>query len=90
MLRVLFSCLVSLGFTAAEAKAPPKFLVPSQILKLLDRHCFSCHDEETQKGEVRLDHLGELTLDVRLSLLNKVQEQLFFGEMPPRIFQQKK
>jgi len=58
--------------------------VPPQVDQLLDTYCFSCHDEETQKGEIRLDQLADLTLDARLDLLNKVQEQVFFEEMPPK------
>ncbi|MEM7395454.1 MAG: c-type cytochrome domain-containing protein, partial [Verrucomicrobiota bacterium] len=37
---------------------------------LLDRYCLACHDEDTQKGDIRLDHLSELPLDGRLDLLN--------------------
>ena len=57
--------------------------VPPQVDQLLDSYCFSCHDAETEKGDIRLDQLGEIPIDVRLELLNKVQEQVFFEEMPP-------
>lgn len=88
MKRSLFYYVTFLAFTSVwqgrAAEKEPHFALPPQIDELLDSYCFSCHDEETQKGDIRLDHLNELTLDVRLNLLNKVQEQLFFGEMPPR------
>jgi hypothetical protein len=86
--RTFFLCasllaLASLGAGTAAEKAP-QFAVPPPVDDLLDLYCYSCHDEETQKGDIRLDQLNELTLDVRLDLLNRAQEQLFFGEMPPR------
>ncbi|MFT5412169.1 MAG: hypothetical protein ACI8XO_002490 [Verrucomicrobiales bacterium] len=58
--------------------------VPPQVDQLLENYCYTCHDGETQKGDIKLDQLGELSLDARLNLLNKIQEQLFFGEMPPK------
>ena len=47
-------------------------------------YCFDCHDDETKKGEVRLDNLKTLALKDRLDLLNRVQEQIFIKEMPPK------
>jgi len=51
---------------------------------ILEDYCFSCHEDGTEKGDIRLDNLGELTLDARLDLLNRVQEQVVFTEMPPK------
>lgn len=56
---------------------------PSDVLTVLESRCFSCHDEDSAKGDVRLDHLDTLALDKRLDLFNRAQEQVFFGEMPP-------
>lgn len=50
--------------------------------ELFEHYCFDCHDEGTQKGNIQLDKV--LPLEERLDLLNKVQEQLYFGEMPPK------
>lgn len=66
------------------------FTIPPKIDQLLEQHCFSCHDEDTQKGEVQLNHLRSLSLERRLDLLNKVQEQVFFKEMPPAKKKKKK
>lgn len=58
---------------------------PSEKSKdLLDQYCFSCHDEDTQKGDIRLDNLADLELGKRLDLLNRMQEQLYFQHMPPK------
>ena len=58
---------------------------PSDILK---RYCLDCHDADVQKGKIRLDNIGRLSQEERLSLFNKMQEQLFFREMPPQKKQQ--
>ena len=50
---------------------------------VLKSYCFTCHDEDSEKGDVRLDNFGTLGLVERLDLLNRAQEQVFFGEMPP-------
>jgi hypothetical protein len=51
---------------------------------LLENYCYSCHDEWEQKGNLQLDVLDTLPLESRLGVLNKVQEQLYFGQMPPK------
>ncbi|MFT5468302.1 MAG: hypothetical protein ACI8UO_003411 [Verrucomicrobiales bacterium] len=51
--------------------------------EVLDRYCYSCHDDTTQKGDVRLDDIFSLELPDRLQFLNQMQEQIYFGEMPP-------
>ncbi len=58
--------------------------VPPKVTDLLGNYCYDCHDADTQKGDLRLDQIASLTLDARLNLLNKVQEQVFFKEMPPK------
>lgn len=59
------------------------FTVPEQVQIVLQQTCIGCHNGETQEGQIRLDTLAELELDERLDLLNKAQDQLFFGLMPP-------
>ena len=58
-------------------------LTDSEIHKTLSKYCFDCHDDTTQDGDIRLDNLSSLDLKDRLSLLNRVQEQLFIKAMPP-------
>jgi len=69
--------------TWSAAAADRAFRVQPVMGKLLDQYCFSCHDD-TAKGDVRLDNLESLALDARLDLLNRMQEQIFIGEMPPK------
>jgi len=75
---------VSFAPTPVETVAARPLAMPEKIEYLLEDHCWKCHDHGTQKGDVRLDNLAELTLEARLDLLNRVQEQTHFGQMPPK------
>ena len=66
-----------LAYGSARAAPPP-------VDQLLDTYCFSCHGERTQKAEIRLDQLDELEPELRLEILNKVEAQIFFEQMPPK------
>jgi hypothetical protein len=61
-----------------------EFKVPPHAEKLLGFYCYECHDDDRQKGDVRLDNLESLNQQARLDLLNKVLEQVYSGEMPSR------
>ena len=52
--------------------------------ELLENYCYSCHDEWEQEGGLQLDELGQMPLESRLDVLNRVQEQLYLGQMPPK------
>jgi len=67
----------------AFAAEPLKFQVDPRASGLLDHYCFSCHDEDTHKGDIRLDNLETLPLERRLDLLNRMQEQVYLSQMPP-------
>jgi len=54
-----------------------------QVHAVLAAHCADCHGADTSEGEVRFDQLDSLARDQQLALLNKAQEQVFFGLMPP-------
>ena len=69
--------------TASRGENAPELVVPDDIQALVASRCVDCHDASTAEGEVRLDALPTLALDARLALLNRVQEQLHFGKMPP-------
>jgi len=58
--------------------------VPEAVDRMLSNHCFSCHDADSEKGDIRLDNLGDLPLKRHLELLNKVKEQAYLKEMPPK------
>jgi hypothetical protein len=52
--------------------------------ELLEQYCISCHEDGTEKGDLRLDNLGELPLTARLDLMNRMMEQVYLKQMPPR------
>ena len=54
-----------------------------RIQEMLNHYCIECHDHETQKGDVRLDNFTELRETLQFDLLNRVEEQVFVGSMPP-------
>ena len=64
--------------------AAEDFRLSSSIQSSLNKFCYDCHDGDIQKGDIRLDNLNTLQHERRLELLNKVQEQLYVKEMPPK------
>ena len=51
---------------------------------VLADYCYDCHDDTTQKGNIRLDNLASLKLNERLEVFNKIQEQIYLEHMPPK------
>ena len=43
-----------------------------------------CHDGDSAEGKVRFDNFASLKLNAKLDLLNRSQDQIFFGLMPPK------
>lgn len=81
--RLVVACMCLLQ-TGASAQSAPAFQVSDRAAALLAKYCLDCHEDGTEKGGIRLDHFGELALGARLDLLNKVQEQVYLGQMPPK------
>jgi hypothetical protein len=69
--------------TSCGQNTTDSFDVPDDIQSILKSRCASCHDGDSAEGNVRFDVLSKLDLDARVELLNKSQEQLYFGLMPP-------
>ena len=68
---------------AAHAKQAD-FQLTDGIAVILEARCQSCHEDGTEKGDLRLDNLELLPLEARLDTLNRMQEQVYFEQMPPR------
>jgi len=76
---------VPVGLVPAPAAQPEAgFRIAPATAQLIERHCASCHGEDSQKGDVRFDNLGTMPFAERLALLNRMQEQTFLGQMPPK------
>ena len=70
MKRFLHTCSFVFWFVLADLTfAEEKLVVPVQVEDLMANYCFDCHDEEVQKGDVRLDNLLDLNLPKRLDRL---------------------
>lgn len=80
---VVFGGVLLALTSAGYAQTHPDFVFPKDVQSVLDRRCVHCHGPDSAEAEVRLDNVNTLTLGARLALLNKVQDQLFFGTMPP-------
>ena len=57
--------------------------VPQPVQTILRTYCYDCHNDKKSKGGVRLDTFSVLESNARLDLMNTLQEQLHFQEMPP-------
>ncbi len=71
-----------IGFLKEQTKTAA-FATHKATQGIMRTYCYDCHNEKKKKGDVRLDTLEALDSKVRLDLLNKLQEQIYFQEMPP-------
>ena len=76
--------LLPLFFVVSFELFAAPIAIPNKVQGLMENYCFDCHDGDSKKGDIQLDNLKDLTLQNRLDLLNKVQEQIYIKEMPPR------
>ena len=76
--------ILATGSSSYADQAAQAFAVPAATQQVLKNNCAGCHGKDTEEGNVRLDDLGSLSLNARLDLLNRVQEQLYLGNMPPQ------
>ena len=73
-----------LGLGGFAEAAPPEALLPKKNFAFLEKHCFDCHDADTQKGKVNLEALSfHITTIKQAELWQKVLNALNAGEMPP-------
>lgn len=76
-------CLfVPLAFRPATALAE-NTATETRLQQLLSQHCSDCHSADLQEGSVRLDDFATLDSARKESLLNRIEEQVFIGRMPP-------
>lgn len=65
------------------AESTDTLTLPAEIELLLKSNCSECHNEDVAEGNVDLSSLENIEVSERLEVLNKAQEQLHFGLMPP-------
>ncbi len=67
---------------AAPAIASPEF--DTLVTPFLEEHCYKCHGEKKQKGDIRLDTLSrDFTHGENAILWKDVSDMLITGDMPP-------
>ena len=76
------SSTVSLPKNAADAEMDPTIL-RDKAMQIMETHCFSCHGEKKQKGDIRFDALESIDPVDLQKLLAESKEQVHFGDMPP-------
>ena len=77
--------VVSMFLSHAIAEADD-IIFESQVRPILKSHCFKCHGENIQKGELRLDTLSPKLINDRRAAerWHDVRDALNQGEMPPQ------
>jgi hypothetical protein len=82
----LFLCHLAVASALAFASASARAATRSpDFTPFLEAHCFDCHDEQKQKGGLRLDTLGRNLEDAANSKhWQDVYERVSAGEMPPK------
>ncbi len=81
LLQVLLT--VHLASATFAEEAATQFAVPPDVSSVLAKRCLDCHGADVSEGNLRFDNFASLAKDVQLEVLNRAQEQLYFGLMPP-------
>ena len=80
---VLGDAVLGDAVVANAVEVDALFRVPADVQAVFRDNCIDCHNEDVSEGNVDLSGISELGSSERLELLNKAQEQLHFGFMPP-------
>ena len=60
------------------------FSPPAEVDNLTKHYCGDCHTGESAEGAVELEQLKSVKTQTGLGILNRIEEQLHFGLMPPQ------
>jgi len=89
MLRICFLAAIALTTLSSasagesDSSAAKSGMIPPSVQSVLASRCIDCHNADTSEGDTRLDSFATMSVDERLDLMNRAQEQIFFGRMPP-------
>lgn len=81
---ILPAAFVGLLCLHGFARGEKDFKVSPHAMEILGNYCTDCHEDGTEKGDIRLDNLEELPLQQRLDLMNRALEQVYLKQMPPK------
>lgn len=84
--RFLF-CVVLIGASSIDAEdalVADRSTYESAVVPFMEKHCYSCHGPDKQKGDLRLDDLAVDFADTgALGHWIEVMDNINLGEMPP-------
>ena len=83
-MRVKILSFLVISIFVLSSPADSKFKLEKKADDFMSRFCYDCHDDETQKGNIRIDNLEKLSKNARLDILNRIKEQVYSGNMPPK------
>ncbi|MDB4670753.1 hypothetical protein OAF34_01340 [Pirellulaceae bacterium] len=63
--------------------ADHKFNLPPSTVGVIQKRYIDCHNRDTAESGIQLDGLVNMTQKERLAVLNKAQQQVYFGLIPP-------
>jgi hypothetical protein len=82
--------LATFGFFSAIANAAyllgqegAGIRIPERQHQFLSEFCFDCHNNNSAAADLDLQNIDTLEPSVQIEVFNRIQEQLFFGLMPP-------
>ena len=77
MLRIALSYLIFYSIPVLAADF-------AKINHFIEKFCTECHDEDVQKGNIRLDNLSDLSGNAKTGIIARIEEQVYLNEMPPK------
>ena len=85
MKKILIT-ISALFFASSVFASGPLNLSQAEVLiqKSLNKFCIECHDADLDEGKVRLDNFSSLSADLKFEMLNRMEEQIYLNEMPPK------
>src|SRR5580700_1689824 len=83
--RAAVGCCLAVATALAAQQAAMAEDVPAALHGFLDKHCFSCHDTETKKGDLDLQTAAFAPDQAKnMTLWVTVHDRVRDGEMPPK------
>ncbi len=84
LLAAVLSFCLSASRAAEEPKLSPEEFFAKEIRPVLQKHCYDCHDNDTQKGDLNLEPFDDLEkIRAAPEIWQNVYERVHSFEMPP-------
>jgi hypothetical protein len=80
---IVFLICLAVSARSTLGRDASALLMPEDIHSIFSAGCLDCHTGDSAEADVRFDNFATLTSTAKLEILNRAQDQLFFGLMPP-------